>query len=955
MSITRIDKLKDVGIDLQIEIPPSVPSSFRRIRKIEIFPVTPSTEDGGADLGSLLFNNSNQFLQFPREGVINLTDGASPFTIEAWIKPTSIKTIALVDANGNPDPLAYGDVIIGDTAAGGNNWSLQLFNNKISFYRYNSSLGGPRFFTSNSEIPLNQWTHVAVSYDGISTLSIFIDGVLDASFADYSPPEIQYSVITIGNLFDTGSSVSGGGAYAYEGYITNLRINDDEYFYEMVNPFLSTAPLGNIAGTTLRLLADQNNPTKDSGPNNVTITNVGSVTSSSEYPTIYDCANNDAKVLMVGWAVGPRALTRSSNLLYAYGDETVERANTNSAWVYKNSGSTISTATSVTEYPWQAEWNSGVTATKICASISSFVYDSSSALVDYIFGDIPASWQFENTSITQLSLGNSVTSIGSEAFRYCSGFTGSLTIPNTVTSIGSYAFYQCSNFTGSLTIPNSVTSIGSFAFRSAGFTGSLTLGSGLTSIADYAFNQTSFTGSLTIPNSVTSLGPYAFDSSGFTGSLTLGSGLTSINNHAFSNCNFTGLLTIPNSVTSIESSAFNGCSGFTGSLTIPNSVTSIGSYAFSDCTGFTGLLTIPNNITSIASDVFNGCSGFTGSLTIPDSVTSIGIGAFIECSGFTGSLTIPNSVTSIGSEAFRYCSGFTGSLTLGSSVTTIGSKAFYYCNFTGSLTIPNSVTSIGSYAFEYCTGFTGSLTIPNSVTSIGSEAFRYCTGFTGSLTISGTTSISSYAFNNCSFNGLNVTGTSINDSQFENANYVGGSLNIANTVTTIGSHAFFYCTGFTGSLTIGNSVESINTEAFRGCSGFTGSLTIGSFVTSIAPQAFAVCSFTGSLTIPNSVTSIGSYAFSDCYGFNSLTIPNSATTISSGAFYNNSSLTNAYLNQSFSLLPVNTFGADSGLTTIHLRPSPNTPAGWTIGAGQTVGGKSGVTVVADWTTYPNPP
>lgn len=69
---------------------------------------------------------------------------------------------------------------------------------------------------------------------------------------------------------------------------------------------------------------------------------------------------------MVGWTVGPRTLTRSSNLLYVYGDETVERVNTSSPWVYKNLGSTISTATSVTEYPWQAEWDNGVTATKIC-------------------------------------------------------------------------------------------------------------------------------------------------------------------------------------------------------------------------------------------------------------------------------------------------------------------------------------------------------------------------------------------------------------------------------------------------------------------------------------------------------------------------------------------------------------------------------------------------------------
>ena len=41
----------------------------------------------------------------------------------------------------------------------------------------------------------------------------------------------------------------------------------------------------------------------------------------------------------------------------------------------------------------------------------------------------------------------------------------SITIPNSVTSIGNNAFYKCSRLT-SVTIPNSVTSIGSAAFRS---------------------------------------------------------------------------------------------------------------------------------------------------------------------------------------------------------------------------------------------------------------------------------------------------------------------------------------------------------------------------------------------------------------------------------------------------------------------------------------------------------
>ena len=64
---------------------------------------------------------------------------------------------------------------------------------------------------------------------------------------------------------------------------------------------------------------------------------------------------------------------------------------------------------------------------------------------------IPESVEHEGTAY-------SVTSIGDNAFCYCSGLT-SVTIPNSVTSIGGAAFCYCSGLT-SVTIPNSVTSIG---------------------------------------------------------------------------------------------------------------------------------------------------------------------------------------------------------------------------------------------------------------------------------------------------------------------------------------------------------------------------------------------------------------------------------------------------------------------------------------------------------------
>ena len=118
-----------------------------------------------------------------------------------------------------------------------------------------------------------------------------------------------------------------------------------------------------------------------------------------------------------------------------------------------------------------------------------------------------------NTLITgcqKTIIPNSVTSIGYEAFRGCSGLT-SVTIPNSVTSIGSEAFQGCSGLI-SVTIPNSVTRIGGGAFYGCSSLTSVTIPNSVTSIGEAAFNGSGLT-SVTIPNSVTSIGVYAFSCS----------------------------------------------------------------------------------------------------------------------------------------------------------------------------------------------------------------------------------------------------------------------------------------------------------------------------------------------------------------------------------------------------------------------------------------------------------
>ena len=95
--------------------------------------------------------------------------------------------------------------------------------------------------------------------------------------------------------------------------------------------------------------------------------------------------------------------------------------------------------------------------------------------------------------------------------------SGELVIPDTikgkpVTTIGKMAFFRTGNSSSltSITIPDSVTSIGDEAFHSCKNLTSITIGAGVTSIGVSAFDSCSSLTSITIPNGVTSIEDGAF-------------------------------------------------------------------------------------------------------------------------------------------------------------------------------------------------------------------------------------------------------------------------------------------------------------------------------------------------------------------------------------------------------------------------------------------------------------
>jgi hypothetical protein len=278
------------------------------------------------------------------------------------------------------------------------------------------------------------------------------------------------------------------------------------------------------------------------------------------------------------------------------------------------------------------------------------------------------------TSLTSVTIPNSVTSIGDFAFYNCTSLT-SLTVdaanPN-YSSMAGVLFNKNQTSliqypqgkTGSYTIPNSVTIIGSRAFRVCTGLTSLTIPNSVTNIGSNAFDGCTGLNSVTIPNSVTSIADSAFYGCTGLNSVTIGSGVTSIGSGVFQSCTRLTSVTIPNSVTSIADSAFYGCTGL-NSVTIGSGVTNIGSQAFDGCTGLISV-TIPNSVTSIGSQSFYGCTGLT-SVTIGSGATSIGTSAFLTCPNLL-SIYIKGNAPALGTTVFTsnsksnvyYRSGTTG-------------------------------------------------------------------------------------------------------------------------------------------------------------------------------------------------------------------------------------------------------------------------------------------------------
>lgn len=328
-------------------------------------------------------------------------------------------------------------------------------------------------------------------------------------------------------------------------------------------------------------------------------------------------------------------------------------------------------------------------------------------------------WYSSKGTITKVSIGYGVTTVGDYAFQNCTAIT-SVAIPNTVTMIGAGAFSGATKLE-SVTLPSALTSIGENAFQSTVIK-SLSIPATVTVIGAFGANSiqtikvdpanATFTSQDKSGNELNMLltkdGKSLFLCPATTENVTLPSTLTEVKAGAFNGA--VGKLTIPAKVTTMSAwptsaTSIHAANEPTSTATVPSTLKSVKVYASSAAVqtkykglGFTNVV-VGTSCGSNASYFFeNGVLTIVGSGAVTSApwLTDANIGA-----AKIKRVVVESGVTSITYKySFKDCVNLT-SVKFPDGFQQLYGGAFDGCSNLKSLVVPASFTTMsGSNGLE---------------------------------------------------------------------------------------------------------------------------------------------------------------------------------------------------------------------------------------------------------------
>lgn len=519
--------------------------------------------------------------------------------------------------------------------------------------------------------------------------------------------------------------------------------------------------------------------------------------------------------------------------------------------------------------------------------------DGTGEMYDYS-EDYLAPWNEHCLEITNVTISDGVTSIGSYAFCYCS--VKSITLPFGLKHIGSSAFFNCPNIQ-QIKIPDSVEYIDPYAFSLCKGLHTVQLPASLTLISEELFAECDNLRNLSIPDTVTEIGANAFSKCTEFSLTGLPDGIKSIGAAAFEDCGRIEELVLPETLEHIGEAAFGGTiidkASFEGT---PEKWKAIGG----DC-GIECEVTFPNHICDFGSSWqydtqkhWQSCScgktqnegehtGDGDTCTVCGAALSEALGSGSIDGGLSWSLSRSGALTISGSGKMPDFSSVANaapwdkqkdkiqSAVIESGVQSISGGAFSGCTALEKVSISDTVAQIDLNAFDGCTALAEFEVAADNkafssdggvLFSAGKELLRCPVGKSADYTVpSGTVAIAGGAFKDCA--------------KLE-------SLVIPDSVTAIGKSAFENCSALKR-ITLPKNITKLEASCFSGCAALA-EITLPDGLKTLGEKVFSGCAALKSVKIPAEVTVIPAEAFFGCSSLESITIPKSVSHINERAF-----------------------------------------------------------------------
>ena len=231
---------------------------------------------------------------------------------------------------------------------------------------------------------------------------------------------------------------------------------------------------------------------------------------------------------------------------------------------------------------------------------------------------------------TVTALGTALTPAAKATPKEISDFRQTITrvtLPETITEIGDDAFRVCVALEY-VNIPKAVRKIGESAFSCCRSLTEIEVPEGVSEIAERTFQYCDDLKTVILPRSIKRIGLNAFIDCKSLENISLPNGLEEMGTSVFARCSALKAIEIPPALREISQHAFSGCKSLESAV-IPGGVEKISGYAFRNCRKL-AKIKLPDTVTKIGEYAFSMCEALE-TLVVPEGVTEIGGAAFSEC------------------------------------------------------------------------------------------------------------------------------------------------------------------------------------------------------------------------------------------------------------------------------------------------------------------------------------